>query len=287
MMSRMKPVKKIAVIHDICGIGKAAMTNIMPILSVMGIEVCPIPTMLLSTHTGGYGKPYIQSLDGYMAGCLAHYLEQDVCFDMIFVGYLGTNTRIQEVKDFLTKYREKYSSVSVILDPIFGDNGVCYSNFTMEYVSELKLLLPYADCILPNYTECCMLFDEKISLYSDVKLENNTIKQLAYKANKIGLMNMVVTSIPRKDSGSIGIFILEAGKTRILEFDKENQSCHGTGDIFAAVFCGALLQGDTVIQACERAHRFVADCLEESEKYDYPKREGVVLEPILSHLISV
>ena len=55
----MKPVKKVALLHDLCGVGKAAMTNMLPVLSVMGIEACPIPTMLLSTHTGGYGKPAV------------------------------------------------------------------------------------------------------------------------------------------------------------------------------------------------------------------------------------
>ena len=50
----MRPVKKIALLHDICGVGKAAMMNMTPILSMMGIEACPIPTVLLSTHTGGY-----------------------------------------------------------------------------------------------------------------------------------------------------------------------------------------------------------------------------------------
>lgn len=46
----MRPVKKIALLHDICSVGKAAMMNMTPILSMMGIEACPIPTVLLSTH---------------------------------------------------------------------------------------------------------------------------------------------------------------------------------------------------------------------------------------------
>ena len=49
----MRPVKKVALLHDLCGVGKAALMNMMPILSVMGMEACPIPTILLSTHTGG------------------------------------------------------------------------------------------------------------------------------------------------------------------------------------------------------------------------------------------
>ena len=52
-MHKMRPVKKVALLHDLCGVGKAALTNMVPVLSVMGIEACPIPTILLSTYRGG------------------------------------------------------------------------------------------------------------------------------------------------------------------------------------------------------------------------------------------
>lgn len=279
----MKPVKKIAVIHDICGVGKAAMSNIVPILSVMGIEVCQIPTMLLSTHTGGYGKPYIQTIDGYMTGCLTHYTEQNIEFDMIFVGYLGTKERIEEVKLFLTNYREVHPQVTVILDPIFGDNGSCYSNFTMEYVVQMRSLLSYADVILPNYTEYCLLFNENIDTnYND---ENVMLHKWYENLDKYKIDSAVITSIPLTNKEKIGIVITDKDKVNLLSFKKCSQSYHGTGDIFAAVFCGAILQKDTMLRACERAHTFVAQCLEESAKYEYDKREGVILEPLLKKLL--
>jgi pyridoxine kinase len=279
----MKPVKKIAVIHDICGVGKAAMSNIVPILSVMGIEVCQIPTMLLSTHTGGYGKPYIQVIDGYMTGCLAHYLEQNIGFDMIFVGYLGTKKRIQEVKQFLTDYREVHPDVAVILDPIFGDNGACYSNFTMEYVEQMRTLLSYADIIIPNYTEYCLLFEE--SMDTDYNNENVVLHKWYKKLDTYDIKGAVITSIPLTNKEEIGIVITDKDKVNLLSFKKCGKSYHGTGDIFAAVFCGAILQKDTILSACERAHNFVVQCLEESAKYEYDKREGVILEPLLKNLL--
>lgn len=278
----MKPVKKIAVIHDICGVGKAAMANIVPILSVMGIEVCQVPTMLLSTHTGGYGKPYIQTIDGYMTGCLKHYLDQNIEFDMIFVGYLGTQERIQEVKLFLTNYREVHPEVAVILDPIFGDNGSCYSNFTMEYVMQMRTLLPYADIIVPNYTEYCLLFEESIDVVYNNK---NVVPYQWYKnLDLYKIKGAVITNIPISNQEEIGIVITDKDKVDLLSFKKCSKSFHGTGDIFAAVFCGSLLQGDTILRACERAHTFVVECLVESERYEYDRREGVILEPLLKKL---
>ncbi|WP_310605368.1 pyridoxamine kinase [Anaerosporobacter sp.] len=279
----MKPVKKIAVIHDICGVGKAAMTNIVPILSIMGFEVCQVPTMLLSTHTGGYGKPYVQKIDGYMTGCLTHYIEQNVTFDMIFVGYLGTEERIKEVKQFLINYREVNPEVTIILDPIFGDNGSCYSNFTMEYVSQMRMVLSYADIILPNFTEYCLLLEE------DMNVIYNNKDAATYpwhkKLERFTVKNAIITSIPLSNNEEIGIAIVDEDNIDILSFQKCSKSYHGTGDIFAGVFCGAVLQGDSILQACKRAHSFVVECLEESMKYDYDKREGVILEPLLRKLL--
>ena len=58
-----KPIKRVAAIHDLCGVGKAALTNVIPVLSMLEIEVCPIPTMILSTHTGGFNIPSIVKLE--------------------------------------------------------------------------------------------------------------------------------------------------------------------------------------------------------------------------------
>ena len=82
----MRPVKKVALLHDLCGVGKAALTNMVPVLSVMGIEACPIPTILLSTHTGGYGKPAMEKISTtYISGmcgslcCKSGDVRFDIC----------------------------------------------------------------------------------------------------------------------------------------------------------------------------------------------------------------
>ena len=47
-------VKRVAAIHDLSGFGRASLTAIIPILSSMGVQVCPLPTAILSNHTGGF-----------------------------------------------------------------------------------------------------------------------------------------------------------------------------------------------------------------------------------------
>lgn len=49
-----KPIDRALVIHSLCSVGKASITNILPIMSIRGIEVCPVPTVVLSSHTGGF-----------------------------------------------------------------------------------------------------------------------------------------------------------------------------------------------------------------------------------------
>lgn len=139
-------MKKIALLHDLCGVGKAALTNMMPILSVMGIESCPIPTMLLSTHTGGYGTPAVARIPAeYIRNCADHFKNQDVEFDAIFIGYLGHMEAIDAVIYFV----EQFPETRVILDPIMGDHGSYYQNFDETYAAALRRLLPYADTYFP------------------------------------------------------------------------------------------------------------------------------------------
>lgn len=272
-----KPVKRVVVVHDICCFGKAALTNIIPVLSVMGVEVCPIPTMLLSTHTGGFGMPEILKLPDFIKKCDNHYSKLGIEFDKIFVGYLGTKEIVRNAIDFI-----KNNNSYTIIDPIFGDNGVCYSNFDMDYVNAQKELIGYADLITPNYTEACLLTDEdyneEASLYK--------IERICNKLKEMGAKDILITSIPIENSKEIGIAVFEDGKLFILNKERKEENYPGTGDIFTSVVIGKLLKGFKLIESVDYAHKFVLSCIEKSLKYDYPKKEGVMLEANLKYLID-
>ena len=49
--------KKILCIHDLSGMGRCSLAVILPVLSVMGCQPVALPTVVLSTHTGGLGTP--------------------------------------------------------------------------------------------------------------------------------------------------------------------------------------------------------------------------------------
>lgn len=274
-----KPIKRLAVVHDLCGVGKAALTNIIPILSVMEIEVCPIPTMILSTHTGGFGKPEIVKLDNYMNSAFGHYKMIDMSFDGIFIGYLGSKDNVNECLKLLKDYNKEKSLV--VLDPIFGDNGKYYSNFNSDYSEKIKAIIEYVDVITPNYTEACILGNEPV--LDKVELED--IKRLMNKISILGADKIVITSLPLGDNRiGTGIYNKEIESIKIINRQKQEKSYPGTGDIFTSVLCGNLLKDIEIEESAEKSCDFVERCMRVSSGYDYPAKEGVLLEKCLKYL---
>lgn len=273
----MRPVKKIALLHDMCGVGKAALTNMMPILSVMGVEACPIPTMLLSTHTGGYDSPAVVQIPGsYIRSCADHYKEQNIAFDAIFVGYLGHVDMIDAVIYFI----KSFPDTKVILDPIMGDHGRFYSNFNESYAFAMRRLLPYADIILPNLTECYLLTGQEYQITGN----HRHVLTLCRDLKKLGASDMIITSVP-KDDCKKGIVLYEDDAFLYLGNGEMLGEYHGTGDAFDGMFVAKLVLGYTMLESVQASHAFVCECIRESERYEYPEREGLLIEKTLRKLV--
>lgn len=273
----MKSTKKIALLHSLCAVGKASLTNMIPVLSTMGIEACPIPTVLLSTHTGGYGTPARQAVDAdYLRMCADHYRENGVTFDAIFVGYLGSADMTLSVQYFL----EQFPEATVVLDPIMGDHGKLYANLNEDYVQSFLKLCPYADVILPNLTEACLLTG---AIYEETCTDEQ-IRILCEALHQKGVNSVIITSIPTTDSTK-GIALSQDHVSECFLLDSEATEFHGTGDVFDAVFCGLYLRGQDIKTCIYKAHDFVRACIKDSAASSYPKREGLTLESNLSRLV--
>ena len=276
-----KPVKRAAVIHDLCGVGKAALTNILPILAIMEIEACPIPTIILSSHTGGLGIPVVVKLDNYIEKAVNHYKDLRLQFDGIFIGYLGSVKNIEDCMNYLQTL--EVNKDIIILDPIFGDNGRYYSNFDKNYSDKLKELIKYSSIITPNYTEACLLCDEEILDY----IEKEQIRKICRKLCDLGCDNVVITSVPLNNRNIIGTAIYKKNQDYlyIIESLKQEKSYPGTGDIFTSVLLGNLMNGQDLVKSCECSCSFVEKCMSVSSQYDYSSKEGVLLEKCLKYLI--
>ena len=273
-----KPIKRALVIHSLCSVGKASLTNIIPIMSIKGIEVCPIPSVILSTHTGGFAN--ISKLDSndFIEKGINSLFSNEIKFDLFFIGYLGDITKVGEIINFFKGRENKL----VILDTIFGDNGKLYSGFDLKYVEKIRELLKFSYVITPNFTEALYLTGRE-GQYNSFSYDD--IKDIAYDLRKLGAKNIVITSVPCKDN-LIGIAVLDENGFNIIYHEKLEKSYPGTGDIFTAVMSAEILNGNSIKDSVKKGSDFVKGCIEYSMKYDYSTKEGVLLEKQLYKLIE-
>ena len=158
-MLKITEPKKVLCIHDLSGVGRCSLAVILPVLSVMGIQPVALPTVVLSTHTGGFGTP--ARLDGcaYGEAALEHYRELGLSFDCIYTGYLGG----EEQAALAEKAFDLWPSAYKVVDPVMGDNGKAYSTVTPAFIDRMRQLCRRADLILPNATEAGLQLDKYIA----------------------------------------------------------------------------------------------------------------------------
>ncbi|MDU1911221.1 pyridoxamine kinase [Fusobacterium sp.] len=277
-------VKKVAAIHDLSGYGRSSLTSIIPILSSMKLQVCPVPTAVLSTHTGGFEGFSFLDLTDYMEQHIAHWKKLGLEFDCIYSGFLGSPRQIKIVADFVDFFGHKNNLT--VIDPVLGDNGRLYGTMEKEMVEEMKKLIGKADIITPNFTEVTFLLDKEYKK----EISEAEIKEWLIELAAMGPKIVIATSVPDEDSHSTD------RKTNVVAYDRENNafwkvSCKyipasypGTGDAYTSVVIGSLLQGDSLPIAIERGVQFITQCILASYGFKYPNREGVLLERMLDVL---
>lgn len=276
--------KRVAAIHDLSGFGRASLSVIIPSLSSMGIQVCPLPTAILSNHTGGFETFSYVDLTDYMEDYIDHWKKLGIEFDCIYSGFLGSGRQIDIVSDFIDSFRRE--NTLVVVDPVMGDNGKFYASFTSDFVPLMRRLISKADIITPNYTEAAFLLGmeecpEKLSL--------DEAKDWMRRLCEMGPKMVAITSVPSNEDKT---------RTNVLAYNRPDNtfwrvgcryipaSYPGTGDIFASVMTGSLLQGDSLPVALDMAVQFISQCIKASFGFDYPKRNGVLLERELGFLRS-
>ena len=277
-------VKKVAAIHDLSGFGRSSLTSIIPILSSMKVQVCPVPTAVLSSHTGGFEGYSFLDLTDYMEQHIAHWKSLNLEFDCIYSGFLGSPKQMKIVADFIDFFGHKNNLT--VVDPVLGDNGKLYGTMNNEMVEEMKKLISKADIITPNFTEVTFLLNKPYKK----EISESEVKEWLVELANIGPKIVIATSVPDENSHKAD------RKTNVIAYDKENDvfwkvSCKyipasypGTGDAYTSVVIGSLLQGDSLPIAIERGVQFITQCILASYGFKYPNREGVLLERMLDVL---
>ena len=279
------PLRRVAAIHDLSCFGRCALTVIMPTLSAMGEQVVPLPTCLLSSHTGGFTDLYFEDTTASMSKIADHFERLQLKFDAIYTGFLGSHGQIELVKDFIKRFSE--DRTLVLVDPVMGDGGELYSTYTEELVRGMSELCCLADVITPNLTEACFLTGTEYRDTENMELSEleDFAAELCHKLKDTGAKKTVVTGLHvRNEKLCVCARDNIGGEFFTYTFDKVNKNYPGTGDLFASVLLGEMLRKESFERATHRAADFTRRVMEYSSRFCTPEREGVAFEAFLGEL---
>ncbi len=270
--------KKILTIQDISCVGQCSLTVALPILSACGIETCILPSAVLSTHTAGFKNFTFRDLTEDMPGIKEHWMSEGIYFDAIYTGYLGSTKQIDYVCDIYSSVCKKDGLL--IVDPAMADNGKLYVGFDMEFVEAMKGLCAKADYIIPNITEACLLTGLDYRTEYDKEYIDAIINGLV----KIGCKNIILSGVSYSED-KIGIVVYENGSQSYYEHERQGKGCHGTGDIYASAFVGALVRGKDAYTAAKIAADYTVECIKSTQE-EVNHWYGAKFEPSLIKLIN-
>lgn len=274
----MERQKRIALINDITGFGRCSVTVELPLISALKVQACPLPTALLSVHTG-FPSHYIDDCTDRMRPYMENWKKNGLTFDGIATGFIGSAAQIGIVIDFIEMFRT--AETKVMVDPVMGDDGRLYASYTPEMCREMRRLLHYADLVTPNLTEACELLE--LPYPEDGAVTDEELLHMARALSDAGPAQVVITGLCSGDI--IRNFIYERGREpEILRQRKIGIDRSGTGDAFAAIVAASLVRGETLHAAVARAAEFISRVLEYMEPLDIPWNWGLAFEEYLTDL---
>ena len=270
---------RIAAIHDLSCFGRCSLTIALPVLSAMGCQCCPLPTALLSAHTGFSGNTFLD-LTAEMGRIAEHWAAMDLQFDAIYSGFLGSADQVDTVARFFDTFKK--SDTAVIVDPVMGDHGTAYRTCTPELCRGMRVLAENSDVITPNLTEAALLLDRP---YEEIRQADayEVVRRLS-----LGGRRSVVLTGYFSEPGQTGAlcFDRDSGESKAVQTPREPQDFSGTGDLFASVLAGGVARGVPLFQAAQAAADFVRDCIARTLAEGLTEQDGVDFEPLLGQLTS-
>lgn len=270
--------KKVLTIQDISCVGQCSLTVALPILSVCGLETCILPSAVLSTHTAGFSGYTFRDLTEDIPAIGSHWVKEGITFDAAYTGYLGSEKQVEYITEIFRNTLKP--NALKIVDPAMADHGALYPGFDAAFVKAMAELCKQADYIVPNITEACFL----TGMPYQETYDRAYIDALLQKLTELGCKNVILSGISYEE-GYTGVVVYEDGKYAYYRHEFLPNSCHGTGDIYASAFVGALVRGKTAYEAAKIAADYTVDCIRataEEENHWY----GAKFEPVLTKLAA-
>ena len=273
--------KRVAAIHDISGFGKCSLTVALPIISATGVECAVIPTAVLSTHTGGFEGFTYRDLTEDIAPIANHWQSLDLHFDAIYTGFLGSFEQIELVSKVFDQLRAE--DTLIVADPAMADNGELYKIFPPTFPLEMKKLCAKADVVVPNMTEAALMLGEA---YQAGPYTKEYIEDLLRRLADMGPSQIVLTGV-HFDDAQLGAATYDkrTGKIGYILADRIDGYYHGTGDVFASVLVGALMNEKDLDAATRIAVDFTVKSITWTKEAKTDIRFGVNFEASIPSLI--
>jgi len=277
-----KSQTRVLAVHDISCIGRCSLTVVLPILSVASIETAIIPTSILSTHTGGFKDFTFRDLTDDILPIVTHWQTLSLKFNSIYTGYLGSIKQL----DIVTKLFDQLKQIDTLIfvDPVMGDHGKLYTNFSADFPRKMAQFCQYAHIIKPNMTEALLILEEPYleGPYTKDYIES-IIKRLANLGPKLVILTGVYL-IGNEDQIGVAAYESQSGNIIYRFADKVEGVYHGTGDIFASTLLAALLNHQPLGEAIAIAIEFTVNSIKRTKAAGTDVRYGVNFEAGLAEL---
>lgn len=274
-------MKRIVTVQDISCVGKCSLTVALPIISAMGTEAAVLPTAVLSTHTMFKGFTFCDLTDE-IEPISSHWKKENMDFDAVYTGYLGSARQIALTKDLISKF--KGEDTLVLVDPAMADGGRMYTGFEKSFALEMATLCSVADIIVPNLTEASFMLGEE---YVAEGYDEEYIKDMLKKLTALGCKTAVITGVSfEKDKLGVMSYDSESGEYFSYFRERIPESFHGTGDVFASTFLGALMRERSVGDSLKIATDFTVECIKATLGNPQERKYGVNFEEEIPYLVS-
>lgn len=296
--------KKIAIFNDFTGFGRCALTVQLPLISALGIQCCPVPTVIFSNHTA-YPTHFRRSFDEDLSPYLAQWEQLGLRFSGIATGYFASESEIDTAREFIYHQKQLHTAATdadaasmpstadeaplqeadtaqiVLVDPVMGDHGRLYSSYPMERAMRLRSLLPLADILTPNLTEACLLTGTPFIAAPSGEQLSELGRRLIDLSD--GRASVVISGIELP--GRLGNFVIEPGREpQLLTTPKVGSSRSGTGDAFAAILIADAVNGAGFSSSVAHAASFLSLCLDTTQELGLPPEDGIAFETCLDRI---
>ena len=251
-------MKRLLTIQDISCVGQCSTTVALPLVSACGVECAILPCAVLSNHTGGFTSWTFADLTPELSNVERKWIELGIKFDAFYTGYVCES----QIDPILSIFSSCANDGALrIVDPAMADNGKLYAGFADDFPSKMARLCQGADYILPNLTEAALLVGETPKLEGYTREE---IERLVAKLHGIGAKNVILTGVSF-DPDLLGSAVSD-GNTVAYDFNPRlKKMSHGTGDVYASVFAGALLRGRSAFDAAALAADIVCESIRHTD----------------------